>query len=625
MSDKQFEPLDEYLKLPREPQPWVLQNLVPVGGLVNVFGKPKCFALDTPVLTHNRGWQTMGSLVVGDLVYDRQGQPVPVVELSPIYEQHDCYRLTFMDGTSVVCDVEHPWLVSEVGQSHVRPVLVKDMVEKGWLKKSGRYPKYRWRIPLGERLEGIALARPALDPYLLGLWLGDGTACNSQFTTADSALVDAWWVRGWRIEKQPAAPYGYGVKGLAKILSTLGVLNNKHVPVDYLQASIEQRQDLLAGLLDTDGWAGGGVAEFYNTNQQLAEDCAYLARSLGYRVTVTSKIGTLNGQQHKRCWVVKIRAHEQVFRLQRKADRFKLNTERYQPVVNIEKVDSTPVRCATVRSSLSMFRVGVNILPTFNTGKSFIVLDWAFAIACGKATWHGYKIDKPGPVCYLQVDTPREEWARRVQTGLEMYALDQIPLYIADMWQVPQFPVNVLDPNDPITRWLKAEFDRIQPVMVVVDTLREIHGGDEDNSTAMRNVISALVGATRPAALVLVSHARKDQAFGGPIDEDMMDQARGSSYVAGRMDSVVNVTQRLMKYKGRAVGQAQEKLEQDPLTGWIRIKQEDDGSVDEIRLLFRDYPGLSVNQYAQRLAQKMKYSVSTATRRINHYKEENGV
>lgn len=265
----------------------------------------------------------------------------------------------------------------------------------------------------------------------------------------------------------------------------------------------------------------------------------------------------------------------------------------------------------------------VNVFGKPKTGKSFIALDWARAVASGQKSWFGYTIQKPGPVAYLQVDTPREEWARRMETVKAMCAADGVPLWVADMWLVPQFPVNILEPEDPTIKWLAAELERLQPVMIVIDTIREVHGGDEDNSTVMRNVLSALVGACRPAAIVLVSHARKDQAgFGGDVgEEDMMDQARGSSYVAGRMDVIVKVTKKRMQFKGRATGQQTEALAQDPETGWISLHRDDDGSDAYIEELMTLYPKASVNELAKRLEHKLKYSHSTATRRIVAWKE----
>lgn len=265
----------------------------------------------------------------------------------------------------------------------------------------------------------------------------------------------------------------------------------------------------------------------------------------------------------------------------------------------------------------------VNVFGKPKTGKSFLTLDWARAVASGKSNWFGYTIQKSGPVAYLQVDTPREEWARRIEHVRQMCAEDDTPLFIADMWLVPQFPVNILGEDDPTIVWLKAELEKLQPVMIVIDTIREVHGGDEDNSTIMRNVLSSLVGACRPAAIVIVSHSRKDQAgFGGEVEEDMMDQARGSSYVAGRMDVIVKVSKKRMMFKGRATGQQTEVIVQDPETGWLSLQREDDGSDKLIEEIFDMYPNASVHDAAVRLGQKMGKSVSTATRRIHAWKEK---
>jgi RecA-family ATPase len=266
----------------------------------------------------------------------------------------------------------------------------------------------------------------------------------------------------------------------------------------------------------------------------------------------------------------------------------------------------------------------VNVYGKPKTGKSFIALDWAWKVAQGFSTWEGYPILKPGPVAYLQCDTPREEWARRMEYVRTTAQRDGIPLWIADMWLIPNYPMNIIDPLDPTIEWLKAEMTRIQPVMVVIDTLREVHGGDEDSSTVMRNVISNLVGACRPAAIVLVSHARKDQQgfMDGAGEEDMMDTARGSGYTAGRMDVVVKVTKRRMQFKGRATGLKTETLQQDPENGWISLVRQDDGLEKAIEDLTRQYPGLSQTQMAEKLAKKLGYSVSTATRRLREWVEK---
>lgn len=274
----------------------------------------------------------------------------------------------------------------------------------------------------------------------------------------------------------------------------------------------------------------------------------------------------------------------------------------------------------------SLIPVGglVNVFGKPKTGKSFIALDMAAKVARGEKTWEGYPIQKPGPVCYFQIDTPREEWARRAEEVKRQANRDGVALWIADMYLVPQFPVNLEDPRSPNILWLKQEMEKINPVMVVIDTLREVHGGDENDSTIMRNVIANIVGCCRPASIVLVSHSRKDQQGWQEMDgeDDMMDQARGSSYVAGRMDVIIKVTKRRMMFKGRATGAVTEQIQQDPETGWISLKREEDGSTQAIEELWRMYPGISQNSMADKLARKMGYSLSTAIRRLREWTQK---
>lgn len=272
----------------------------------------------------------------------------------------------------------------------------------------------------------------------------------------------------------------------------------------------------------------------------------------------------------------------------------------------------------------------VNMYGKPKTGKSFVAMGMAQAIVNGDETWEGFEIHKYGPVAYIQVDTPREEWAKRAEVVQQLCQSDDVEFWIADMWCMPQYPVDILDPNSTIITWLKEELDKVKPILVIIDTIREVHSGDEDSSTVMRNVISKIVGACMPSegaerpipAILFLSHARKDNAW-AMGDEDMMDQARGSSYVNGRMDSIIHITPKTLKFKGRATGEQRKQLWKDD-QGWVHVVQEDDGSNDMIRDIMMEKPGLSVNAMAKILMGELKCSLSTATRRIHEYQHKHG-
>src|SRR5690606_11892168 len=91
-----------------------------------------------------------------------------------------------------------------------------------------------------------------IDPYVLGFWLGDGTSNDGSITCADYEVIEQIERAGYCVSKQKRF-MGYGVLGLRKQLRQHGLIRNKHVPAEYLRASIGQRLELLRGLMDSDG------------------------------------------------------------------------------------------------------------------------------------------------------------------------------------------------------------------------------------------------------------------------------------------------------------------------------------------------------------------------------------
>ena len=166
----------------------------------------------------------------------------------------------------------------------------------------------------------------ALDPYILGMWLGDGLSCAYGFVTADKELLDKWieWGKDNDATIKKGLKYKYGISStinntqsgiscnktekapLKKLLAIYGLVNNKHIPLDYLTNDRKTRLALLAGLIDTDGTVRANGHEIRipqgEPNYQIIYDAELLARSLGFSCHVNDGICsyTVNGEKrHK--------------------------------------------------------------------------------------------------------------------------------------------------------------------------------------------------------------------------------------------------------------------------------------------------------------------------------------
>src|SRR5512133_115320 len=135
----------------------------------------KALALDTPVPTPD-GWRTIGDLEPGDWVFAPSGQEIPVIEASEVMLGRPCREVTFSDGTTVIADAEHLWRVrTHDDPPHRRRTLTTDEVARSVRRGAG----YRWRLDQCRPVQYDERDLP-IDPYVLGVWLGDGTSTKAE-------------------------------------------------------------------------------------------------------------------------------------------------------------------------------------------------------------------------------------------------------------------------------------------------------------------------------------------------------------------------------------------------------------------------------------------------------------
>jgi hypothetical protein len=260
----------------------------------------KQLALDTPIPTPD-GWKTMGTLAIGDCVFDERGKPCHVVAKSLIDDTEQAYELVFRDGGRIVAGERHLWDVEYI-HGKTKP--------KRWTTGEiyRRTRKYREtfsdnrsiiRIPVNAPLH-LPEADLPVDPYLYGYWLGNGCATKPEITVRDCDVDDLISFIPYLLHNRyPQACGGSEIlvyKELKKIL--VPHFREKVIRPEYLRSSEHQRWELLQGLMDSDGCVSvvKGQSIYVSTIQQLAESVQELLWSLGIKNSLTTCPSTRYGK-----------------------------------------------------------------------------------------------------------------------------------------------------------------------------------------------------------------------------------------------------------------------------------------------------------------------------------------
>lgn len=214
------------------------------------------------------------------------------------------------------------------------------------------------------------------------------------------------------------------------------------------------------------------------------------------------------------------------------------------------------------------------------TGKSYLAIQLALAISNkDEGEWLGFPIVRHGRVVYLQLDTPRSLWAWRFEDMIKQGGLKYNGnLLLADRECIEPSPLDVLQPQH--CAYLHALFHQSDPLVVIVDTLRMAHSGDEDSSTTMRNVLANLVALSEPAALILISHSRKPHP---DSDKDLMADHRGSSFITGGVDAIMRLTKSRLYFTGRSIEEGNVKIERMENGLWqCRMDMAEDAALQKV-------------------------------------------
>lgn len=251
-------------------------------------GTGKCLAEGTPVLMFNGTIKFAEDIAEGDLLMGPDSKPRKV--LSTTTGREMMYRVKPTKGDAYVVNESHILSLKMTPDGRGGPCHnIVNISVRDYLQKSSTF-KHRakgWRTGVDWEEDPVPL-----DPYFLGLWLGDGHHKRPQITTADGEIIAylAEVAVKYSLRLHYEGEYGYAISGgknkenpITKRLKRLRVFGNKHIPHWYLRNSRRIRLAVLAGIIDSDGHLSkNGGYEITLKSSSLADDVAFLARSLGY-------------------------------------------------------------------------------------------------------------------------------------------------------------------------------------------------------------------------------------------------------------------------------------------------------------------------------------------------------
>lgn len=351
--------------------------------LIAARGKGKMLPNSTIVYTPN-GYKVWKDIHPGDYLYGDNGKPTKVLEEFN-HKSKPIYKLTLKDGRTAYAGLEHLWTI-KYGNKLIT-VDTQWIIENGFGKRTikGKCHKpieCKAFLPINKAIE-IPYKEVSIDPYLLGLILGDGCLgyANSKGVLFSSTVKDQKTYEkllNTKIREYKNSNCFIESANIKNKLIELGLYktksDNKFIPDIYKYNSKEVRLEILKGLMDTDGSAFSSGIEYISKSKQLAEDVLWIGRSLGIRGTLNSKFVKYK-DEIKEYFRVRFITTETIFKLPRKVEKIKQrnsnylkNQENYVAITSIEYSHNEDAKCVIVDNDSHLFLMN-DFIVTHNSFK----------------------------------------------------------------------------------------------------------------------------------------------------------------------------------------------------------------------------------------------------------------
>jgi hypothetical protein len=462
---------------------WLIAGIVPLGSvtlLAAAGGTGKALALWSKILTPT-GWKLMGDIQLGDSVIAGDGSITKVTGVFP-QGKKPLFRVKMSDGATAYCCDEHLWVTKTQGERDrgedwkVRPL--KEIRDTLHLHKSHGRKDRNHSIPMVGPVQFCEKELP-LHPYLLGVILGDGCVVNGNctLTISDSEItcrISELMPKGAELSLSVTGPKcrtyrmldGSSRPTLRNTLRSLGVWDchswEKFVPDQYLYGSIQQRLDLLHGLMDTDGTTTGTSTTFDSSSRKLRDAVAFIVQSLGGKASCSERQTSFTYKGEKRQGRTSYRAFISMpptfksFSIEAKASK-EITRTRYVPTRlfdSIEYIGDDDAQCIMVDHSSHTY-VTDDFIVTHNTT---LMYNWAMHVALG-TPWSNRRCMK-GKSLIISADEPQVDTAEKLSViGYQDAGLEPGDITFWETWRFANM------------KQLEEYVRKERPSFVVIDSL----------------------------------------------------------------------------------------------------------------------------------------------------------
>jgi len=375
--------------------------------------KGLCLNTEIPTV---EGFKLMKNLTTSDIIFDGEGKPTKIKNLSDIH-YNPCYKITFDNGDTIIADHEHKWVISKRLQTN--------KYKENEFTTEELYTRFKKEYL---KINCVSIHTPEvtlpIDPYVLGVWLGDGSSSTGVITNMTNAVWKEIEKKGYFLGDD-ISQGGCGkaqlrtVYDLRTALKELNLLNNKHIPDIYLRSSFQQRLDLLRGFMDADGYLNKSRKRcvMRTTKEWQANAIKDLISSLGWKATIINTTASGFGKNNLPCFDVTFRPVDVNPFLARNHNYFDIiknssDRNKFRTIKAIEPIETVPTRCIEVESSTHCYLATRSYIKTHNTNKEIKTESYV--------NWEGISKKMLAPVNHLD-DCSFNHYA--LQLSIYMYIM----------------------------------------------------------------------------------------------------------------------------------------------------------------------------------------------------------